>query len=51
MLRRMREPDERTGAWTLHRVGPFLNLLAAADDAGNPAKPDEDHGEAGQAGE
>jgi len=123
MLRRMSEPDERTGAWTLltghghvlveiarnpdarirdiaavaglteravqaivadleaagyltrtrtgrrtvysvnpdkwfrhpaqegHRVGPFLDLLAAAGDAGNPAKPDEDHGEADQAGE
>ena len=34
-----------------HRVGPFLDLLAAAGDAGNPAEPDKDHGDAGQAGE
>ena len=34
-----------------HRVGPFLDLLTGADDTGNPAKPDEDHGEADQAGE
>ena len=34
-----------------HRVGPFLDLLTGPDDTGNPAKPDEDHGEAAQAGE
>jgi MarR family len=34
-----------------HRVGPFLDLLAAAGDAGNPAEPDGDHGDTGQAGE
>jgi len=34
-----------------HRVGPFLDLLAAADDTGNLAKPDEDDGEADQADE
>ena len=31
------------------RVGPFLALLAAAGDAENPAEPEKDHGEAGQA--
>ena len=34
-----------------HRVGPFLDLLAAVGDAGNPAAPEKDHGGAGQAGE
>ena len=30
------------------RVGPFLDLLAAADDGRNPPGPDKDHGEAGE---
>jgi hypothetical protein len=34
-----------------HRVGPFLDLLAAVGDAGSPAAPEKDHGGAGQAGE
>ena len=33
------------------QVGPFLALLAAVGDAGNPAGPDKDHREAGQVGE
>jgi DNA-binding MarR family transcriptional regulator len=34
-----------------HRVGPFLDLLAAAGDARDREEPEQDHGEAGQAGE
>jgi DNA-binding MarR family transcriptional regulator len=34
-----------------HRVGPFLDLLAAAGDARDRGEPEQDHGEAGQAGE
>jgi hypothetical protein len=34
-----------------HRVGPFLALLAAAGDARDRGEPEQDHGEAGQAGE
>ena len=34
-----------------HRVGPFLDLLAAVGDAENAAEPEKDHGEAGQTGE
>ena len=34
-----------------HRVGPFLALLAAAGDARDREEPEQDHGEAGQAGE
>jgi hypothetical protein len=34
-----------------HRVGPFLDLLAAVGDTGNPAEPEKDHGGAGQAAE
>lgn len=47
------DPDKwfRHPAQEGHRVGPFLDLLAAAGDAGNPAKPDEDQGEADQADE
>jgi sarcosine oxidase gamma subunit len=47
------DPDKwfRHPAQEGHRVGPFLDLLAAAGDDGNPAEPGEDHGEAGPAGE
>ena len=34
-----------------HRVGPFLALLAEVGDAGSPAGPEKDPGEAGRAGE
>lgn len=34
-----------------HRVGPFLALLAAVDDIGNPAAPRRDRGQAAQVGE
>jgi hypothetical protein len=34
-----------------HRVGPFLALLAAAGDAGDPAEPEKDLGQESQAGE
>jgi MarR family len=34
-----------------HRVGPFLALLAAVGDAGDPAEPEKDHGQESQAGE
>jgi hypothetical protein len=33
-----------------HRIGPFLALLAAAGDARDRGEPEQDHGEAGQAG-
>jgi len=33
-----------------HRVGPFLDLLAAAGDGEDEAQREKDHGEAGQAG-
>jgi MarR family len=33
------------------RVGPFLDLLAAGGDARDRGEPEQDHGEAGQAGE
>ena len=47
------DPDKwfRHPAQQGHRVGPFLDLLAATGDAGNLGEPEEDHGEAGQAGE
>jgi hypothetical protein len=34
-----------------HRVGPFLDLLAAGSDAENPAELGKDHGKAGPAGD
>src|SRR5690348_14191696 len=34
-----------------HRVGPFLDLLAAGGDARDREEPEQDHGEAGQVGE
>jgi hypothetical protein len=34
-----------------HRVGPFLDLLAAVGDGGNPAEAEKDHDGADQAGE
>jgi hypothetical protein len=47
------DPDKlfRHPAQEGHRVGPFLDLLAAADDTGHLAEPDEDHGKADQADE
>jgi hypothetical protein len=33
-----------------HRVGPFLALLTATGDAGNPAEPGNDRGQESQAG-
>jgi len=46
-------PDKlfRHSAQEGHRVGPFLDLLAAAGDARNPARPEMDHGETRHAGE
>jgi hypothetical protein len=34
-----------------HRIGPFLDLLTAAGDAGDPTEQEMNDGEAGQAGE
>jgi hypothetical protein len=47
------DPDRlfRHPAQEGHRVGPFLDLLAAAGDDGSPAQRDKDHGGAGQEGE